>query len=87
MPDHFTDENEGKPVKPFTENERRKFRGGNCFICGYNGANYFQTSVHACARRYHADDTSYAAALEADRARLQRELDEARGRPPSPKEA
>ena len=79
MPDHFTDENEGKPVKPFTEAERRKFRGSNCFICGYNGANYFQPSIHACARRYHADEEVYAAALESAVERLQRELDEARG--------
>lgn len=69
----------GEPVKPFTEAERRKFRGSNCFICGYNGANYFQPSIHACARRYHADEEVYAAALESAVERLQRELDEARG--------
>lgn len=64
----------GEAVKPFTEAERCKFRGGNCFICGYNGANYFQPSIHACARRYHADEEVYAAAQEAAVERLQREL-------------
>lgn len=25
-----------------------------CFVCGYNGPNYFQPDVHPCAARHHA---------------------------------
>jgi hypothetical protein len=39
---------------PFTVNEAMQFDNSPCFVCGYNGANYYQPSVHACAIRYHA---------------------------------
>jgi hypothetical protein len=26
---------------------------GPCFVCGYNGPNYFQPDVHKCAERHH----------------------------------
>jgi len=25
-----------------------------CFVCGYNGPNYYQPSTHPCAERHHA---------------------------------
>lgn len=31
----------------------RNFEKAPCDLCGYNGANYFQPSVHACAGIYH----------------------------------
>jgi len=39
--------------------ENRLFKLGEmenppCFICGYNGQNYYQPSVHKCAERHHA---------------------------------
>lgn len=40
------------------ELEDRLFASGEmnkppCFCCGYNGANYYQPSVHRCAERHH----------------------------------
>lgn len=39
---------------PFTDDERRRFSEGGCFVCGYNGRDYYQPSVHPCAARFHA---------------------------------
>lgn len=32
---------------------RELFSQGECFICGYDGANYYQPPVHSCAEFYH----------------------------------
>ena len=39
---------------PFTVYEAMQFDNAPCFIFGYNGENYYQPAVHACAKRYHA---------------------------------
>ena len=33
---------------------RREFEKAPCFICGYNGAGYYQPDTHKCAEQYHA---------------------------------
>ena len=30
------------------------FENAPCFICGYNGPNYYQPSAHKCAEKYHS---------------------------------
>jgi len=34
--------------------DRARFRKAPCYLCGYNGAGYFQPETHPCAALYHA---------------------------------
>lgn len=34
--------------------DRARFRKAPCYLCGYNGAGYFQSETHPCAALYHA---------------------------------
>lgn len=31
----------------------RRFEQAPCYLCGYNGPNYYQPDTHACAKQYH----------------------------------
>ena len=33
----------------------KRFKEGNCPVCGYNGPGYFQPDTHPCAKYYHDD--------------------------------
>jgi hypothetical protein len=36
----------------------KRFERAPCYLCGYNGAGYYQPSSHACSKRYHATKAS-----------------------------
>jgi hypothetical protein len=36
------------------EFDRKRFEQAPCYLCGYNGAGYYQPATHPCANRYHA---------------------------------
>lgn len=57
-------------LKPFTAEERKRFRASPCFLCGYNSRDYYQPATHPCARRYHATDAAYIVTLEDELSRL-----------------
>ena len=33
---------------------RKRFESAPCYLCGYNGAGYFQPDQHSCAEFYHS---------------------------------
>lgn len=55
-----------REATPFTVKEATRFDNAPCFICGYNGANYYQPEAHPCALRYHAHHTLAAHEGEQD---------------------
>ncbi len=36
-----------------TQMDLKRFESAPCYICGYNGPNYYQPEVHRCAQFYH----------------------------------
>ena len=45
----------------FTVEEAARFDNAPCFVCDYNGENYYQPATHSCAKRYHAHHALAAA--------------------------
>ena len=33
--------------------DRKRFEKAPCYLCGYNGAGYYQPGTHPCAEKYH----------------------------------
>jgi hypothetical protein len=45
----------GSPEEPF---DRKRFEQAPCYLCGYNGAGYYNTQMHRCAEQYHASSAA-----------------------------
>jgi hypothetical protein len=48
--------------------DKARFENAPCYMCGYNGPDYYQPSTHKCAAAYHASPPSYPG-IPADLAR------------------